>query len=620
MRKLSNATVNKDSQIPPFEENMPDDKANDPTDGIEEDFPDDIFDEDLEPFPYEPSPMIENILIDMSEQKHSKTLFSDEVINEVGSILISEGKPNAMLVGPAGSGKTNIVEELAGKIKRKDKHIPKNLWGYKIYSLALSDIMSGSSLLGALESKVRDLVSFLECDENKAILFIDEVHILFSGEMYKKVAQILKPALGRGKFMVIAATTTQEVKKIDEDPAFNRRFTRVLVDELTADQTKKILNKAVKGMEKHYGMKIRFTPLMADLIVRTADEFCMVGSHRPDNAITLLDRAVASKIIEMHAKGVKNPEMVTLDDGVVERTAFKITSGNSQVKTFDEASFRKALKRVRGQKDIIDDLIRVIKLYDMHIRPRKKPLTFLFAGPSGVGKSEVSKILAKEYFGEKPIILNMAEYHSAASINRIIGAPSGYVGSDSNAELPFDALDTNPYQVILLDEFEKCDRSVKRLFMAAFDDGVMKTNRGKEIDFSKSIIIATTNAGCTVKTKGIGFGSDKKEDSLTVSDLSDFFDIELINRFSHKYTFHTLSKDTYKEIVRDCLDNEIHCLDLGKSDMRYLKRLITDREIAGIVECSYDPRLGARPAGTATSEYVDELILSLIDEGKLLTA
>ncbi len=558
---------------------------------------------------------IDRMLVDMGRQRHSKTLFRDEIIHEISSILISENKPNALLIGPAGCGKTNIVEELARRIRRKDKYIPRKLWGYKVFSLGLSDVMSGCGLVGELERKVNSLVDRLEDENNKAILFLDEVHMLFSGESYKKVAQILKPALSRGKFMVIAATTTQEVKKIDEDPAFNRRFTRVLVDELNVEQTREVLNKVVKSMEKHYGMKIRFSKAISELIVRTADEFCMVGSHRPDNAITLMDRAVGAKIIEMQATETEDG-VVVLDEDFIERTAFKLTSGNSSVKEFNEKSFRKALSKVRGQDDIVEDLTRVIKLYDMHVRPRNKPLTFLFAGPSGVGKSEVAKILAKEYMDEKPIILNMAEYHSSASINRIIGAPSGYVGADSNMELPFDALDTNPYQVILLDEFEKCDRSVQRLFMSAFDEGIMKTNLGKEIDFSKTIIIATTNAGCTGKVSSIGFGEDTSGSSLTVSDLADYFDIELINRFSYKYTFHGISRDTYRSIVRDCLVGEIENLRLGRFEAGtagFFKDAASAKDIDMLVEKSYDPRLGARPAKTVTTEYVDGLLLTLME-------
>ena len=556
---------------------------------------------------------IKGILTDMGEETHSPTLFRDEIINEVCSVLISENKPNAMLIGPAGSGKTNIVEELARRIKRKDRRVPNKLYGYHVYSLNLSDIVSGSGLVGELERKVQRLIDFLENAENRAILFLDEIHMLFTGETYKKIAQILKPALSRGKFMVIAATTTQEVRRVDEDPAFNRRFTRVIVDELTKDQTKKILKRTVKGMEKHYGMKISFTTGMADLIVRTADEFCSVGSHRPDNAITLMDRAVASRVMEMQTDADSDEDMIKLDEKLVEDTAFRLISGNSSVKEFDADAFRQALSALRGQQEIMDDITRVITLYDMHIRPRIRPLTFLFAGASGVGKTEAVKIIAREYIGEKPIVLNMAEYHSSASINRIIGAPAGYAGADSNRELPFDILDTNPYQVILLDEFEKCDRSVQRLFLSVFEEGIMQTNLGKEIDFSKSIIIATTNAGSSNSSKSIGFGFGDNKGRQTFPDLSDCFDMELVNRFTHKYLFNSISKDVYREIIKDCLIAEIAGMrqgKIGKGLRKELDRALTEETVKSLCDSTYDPKYGARPARAAVTDYIDGILIS----------
>ena len=551
---------------------------------------------------------VKAFLTDMSLNRHSETLYRDDVIDQVIAVLISRDKPNALLVGPAGSGKTHIAEEIAYRITNPKYSIPRSLRGYKIYSVNLSDIVSGSGLVGDLERKVKNLVKYLEDGKNKAILFLDEVHMLFNGETYKKVAQMLKPALSRGRFKVIAATTTQEVKKVEEDPAFNRRFTRVLVDELTVSQTVDIVDRMITTMQEHYGVTIGNPDGTAETIVRIADEFCSVGSHRPDNALTLLDRTIANYVVH-HKRG-----KVKLTKSLIEDTAYRMTSGNSRVKKLDEKALRKKLSGIYGQEDIIEDLIEVLRVYDMHIRPRTKPLTFLFAGPSGVGKSEIARVIASEYICEKPIVLNMTEFSSSSSVNRIIGAPVGYAGYDSNGELPFDKLDTNPYQLIILDEFEKCDRSIQRLFMSAFDEGVMKTNSGKEIDFSKSIIIATTNAGCTTGASPIGFGAKDAERSknLTISELSDYFDVELLNRFSHKYRFHSIGRETYINILREIYAFEVASLDyskIGASVREILPPCADSKLLEKLAEKSYHPELGARPALTIVTEYIDMMLL-----------
>ena len=561
--------------------------------------------------PFDTEPSIDNLLYDLAEGKHTKTEFRDDVIKQMMSVLISRDKPNCMLVGPAGCGKTKIVEELAHRIAGHCM-----FKGYKIYAVNLSDIVSGTGLVGSLEAKVRSLIDFFEDENNRAILFLDEVHMLFGGsESYNKVAQILKPALSRGRIKVIAATTTQEVKRVDNDPAFNRRFTRIMVDELTKFQTQEILFSSYLEAYSHYKVIIEMDSNVRKSVVDIADEFCSSGSHRPDNAITLLDRTIAEAVLK---KG-RMYEKIKITTEMVEETAIKISSGNSKIRKFNEDSLRKDLSVIHGQDDILGEFIKVIKLYDLHLRPRKKPLTFLFSGASGVGKTEVTKILAANYIGEKPIILNMAEYHSSASINRIIGSPAGYVGSDSSAELPFDVLDSNPYQVILLDEFEKCDRSVQRLFMSVFDEGVLKTNRGNTIDFSKSIIIATTNAGCTDRKNHIGFNASEGTEDLSVSDLSQYFDVELINRFSHRYTFNSISKSVYTDILADIYRREIAQIDLKKLGIGQSRRLpqeLDEIRLEALVERSYVPSLGARPAHTTVTEYIDNTVLMLIEMKK----
>ena len=560
--------------------------------------------------------LIEKLLTDLSKEQHSPTLYRDSIIGQLMAVLISESIPNALLVGVAGCGKTRIVEELACRIAAKDASVPAQLYGYKVYSLSISEMMAGVSLAGDLEKRVVRLINFLSEEDHKAILFLDEVHMLFNDKIYKQIVQMLKPALGRGQIRMIAAATTQEVKTIDADPAFNRRFTRIPVDELSKEQTKTILMAYKEKISKHYGMELDVDEKLADIMIDIADESCSAGAHRPGNALTLFDRSVALAVVNGQ-KGV-----VRLDTDHIEVTARRMTSGNSEVRKFDERIFRSGLARIKGQDDILNNLVKVIKLHDMHIRPRRKPLTFLFAGASGVGKTEVAKIIAGTYICEKPIILNMAEYHSSASINRMIGAPAGYVGFDRNSELPFDALDTNPYQVILLDEFEKCDRAVQRLFMSVFDEGVMMTSFGKAIDFSKAIIIATTNAGCT-ESKSLGFGIGGENRKFSISGLSCYFDVELLNRFSHIYTFHDISKDIYREIVVSTYEREISSLRTRGTDIiagDVFDEQLKEDDLSSLVDNSYEPKLGARPALTSVTEFIDNKLLEYMDGSSCFTA
>ena len=407
---------------------------------------------------------------------------------------------------------------------------------------------------------------------------------------------------------MIAATTTQEAKAVDADPAFNRRFTRIPVDELSKEQTRTVLMACREKMSKHYGVELDMDESMVDLIINIADESCSAGSHRPDNALTLLDRSIAAAVVGGQRGTVR------LDADHIEMTAVRMTTGSSEIRKFDGKAFKSGLAKIKGQDDIVDELTRVVRLHDMRIRPRRKPLAFMFAGASGVGKTEVAKIIAGTYLDEKPIVLNMAEYHSSASINRIIGAPAGYIGSDQNRELPFDVLDTNPYQVILLDEFEKCDRAVQRLFMSVLDEGVLKTNFGKEIDFSKAIIIATTNAGCR-ESKPLGFGGSETRD-ISISNLSDYFDIELLNRFDHIYTFHDISKDIYSKIVFSTYEREVSNLRFRRIGIHMdavFDKQLNEEDLRTMVDSSYDPRLGARPALTVVTEFIDNKLLEYMD-------
>lgn len=553
------------------------------------------------------------------------TLFRDDVVQQTMSILIGKNKPNALLIGQAGVGKTKIVEDIAWRIAVKNPLIPLELQNCTIYELPLSNLVAGNGVVGEVEQATKGIIAFASDPDNHAILFIDEIHQLVGdSQTYSKIAQILKPALARGDIKVIGATTAQEANNLNTDPAFNRRFTRLIVDEFTQEQTVEILRNAIPGFFAHYKNRISVPDTLLPAIVSLADEYRSAGSHRPDNALTLLDRSLGNMIISNNIlkqqaiqlnntailAAIQNNPMLTLTEKMVKETAVRIMTGNSTGLAFNETELTNKLSAIKGQDDILANVVKLLKRYSLNLFPRKTPMTMLFAGSTGVGKTEVCKLIAEQMTGTKPIILNMTEYHDPASINRIIGAPAGYVGYNEHTELPFDCLETNPYQIILLDEFEKADKSVQRLFMSAFDEGHIMTSKNKTVDFSRCIIIATTNAGHSEQTKTIGFHNERtqptKEDNINT--LSRWFDIELLNRFQTILTFHELTESTYREILESIYEREIARIRSKRTRYQF-PDTIPDDDLNKLVRDTYISRLGARPAGKAIQEYIESQVI-----------
>lgn len=571
------------------------------------------------------APDVDEILTNYNDKFKTAgpTLFRDELVHQALGILIGKNKPNALLIGPAGTGKTKIAEDIAYRLANNDPIIPDKLKNYVIYELPLSLLVSGSSLQGALEEKVHSVCEFAEDPANKAIIFIDEIHQLTqsTNSTYDKIAQILKPALARGAMKVIAATTNQEAQSLMDDPAFNRRFSRLIVDEFTREQTVEILKHSRGSFIQHYNNKIALDDTVMETTARLADEYHAAGSHRPDSAITLLDRAIGAaivnrKIMEQQAandpallSAIQSVSVIPITEKLIKNTAMQLMTGNSKPKQFDEQALAEALAPIKGQQEAIQSIIKNIKRRDMGLMPRNTPLTMLLAGVSGCGKTEVTKLLAEYLTGIKPIILNMTEYTNPSAIQRIIGAPPGYIGYSSNAELPFDALETNPYQVILLDEFEKGDKSVQRLFMSAFDEGYIKTSKGTTIDFSRSIIIATTNAGHKERANTLGFApvKQKNKQSDTIKTLSQWFDTELLNRFHDILTFNELDRDTYKEILAEKYKAEVKTIKDERPRLQILDE-IPDDKLEELVDETFIPAFGARPATKTAHRFIEEQI------------
>lgn len=543
------------------------------------------------------------------------TLFRDSLIQQTISCMIGKFKPNALLVGPAGVGKTKIVEDIARRIANNDPLIPKNLRDYTIWELPLSNIVSGSGLVGDVERKTKAVLEYAQNPDNKVILFIDEIHMLAGGnQTYDKIAQLMKPALARGNMKVIGATTLQESQCLFNDPAFNRRFTRLIVDELSKEQTVEILIHMADEMVRHYNHIIDLDAQVLREVVNVADHYKTIGSHRPDNAIALLDRTMADAVLQEMLSGNKGkskkkhtPKLLTEEQ--MKKTAMKLMTGNNEKVETDMNLLKKNLEVIKGQDEILEYVIDVLERDNLNLFPRKVPLSILFAGNSGVGKTEIAKIISRTLTGMEPIILNMTEFSNSSALNRIIGAPSGFVGSDSKAELPFDILESNPYQVILLDEFEKADIAVQRLFISAFDEGYIKTSKGKCVDFSKAIMIATTNAGHTTRSRTMGFNATQKNFKVaTISELSKFFDVELLNRFTGVLNFGPITEEIFVEILKDTYRRMVEEIHANRKDIT-LPAELAESAVKELKDKYYEEEFGARPVRLAVQKYIEDLVL-----------
>ena len=571
---------------------------------------------------------INDMLINYNETYKSATpaLFRDEIVTQTMSIISSSRKPNALLVGPAGVGKTAIVEEIARRIANKEASVPPQLANTTIYELPIATLVAGAGVVGDLENRITEIIKFAQDANNDALLFIDEIHLIADSNntTYAKIAQILKPAMARGYIRVIAATTMGEAKKLDDDPAFKRRFSSVIVDELTREQTRDILDIVLPGMLTHYQNKVTVAPDVLDEIVMTADRLMSTG-HRPDTAITLLDRALSHSVISHHAAiqealasgNTTSAQMlqqithIPLTAKRLNTIAMLLVTGQSQPPHLDAQALQTELSRLRGQEEVLPRIVDALRRRELNIFPRTRPTSWLFAGASGVGKSETATIISSMVTGQKPIILNMAEYHDSASINRIIGSPTGYVGSDSAKERPFDTLASNPYRVIVLDEFEKADMSVQRLFLSALDTGEIQMANGPAVDLSRCIVIATTNAG-RQKLSGsqMGFGDHKhsvSKQSLT-KELQKSFDAELLGRFDDLIAFMPLGADDYAQILRDEYDRQVKRICAERPDLSFDP--IDDDTINRLVDETWLVDQGARPAIRAIRALIEDMLLA----------
>lgn len=573
-----------------------------------------------------------NDAVDMSifinynqEFKGSSILYRDNIVQQVCAVLISKKKANAILIGQAGTGKTQIVEYLASLIESKSDLIPKKLHNKTIYELPLSSLVAGTGIVGQLEEKLKNIITFLEEPSNNAILFLDEAHMLFDdhGSSYEKIAQILKPAMARGKIKMILATTNNEYSKIIKDPAFARRLTSCIVEELTIAQSLEVLRNCKSQYEQHHNITIPDTVLST--ISDIAENTCFMGSHRPDTVLTLLDRSCSYAVIDRQKKelALKSDPILynalitapfVLTQNHIEKTSKELVMGQTEKSSIKKPDLDDALTEIKGQTSIMEKISKGIYYFLNPIFPlnpdEKAPYSILATGSTGTGKTKTAEVLAKALYNENPIILNMTEYSEEYSVSKIIGSPAGYVGYNDVTNMPFSKLETNPYQVILLDEFEKASKPVQRLFMRVFEKGKLETNKGITLDFSKCIIIATTNALTDQnKLKVMGFNtSELKETKQNISQLNHHFDMELINRFSLVVKYNAITEKAYAEILQTIYTDYIARLHTKRLGTNLPVDLPQD-DLKMLISSNYIKELGARNASQAVKEYIEEKII-----------
>lgn len=565
-----------------------------------------------------------DILIDYQklakEQKIHRVSFRDHIINKLLTILTTKNHPNALLVGEAGTGKTAIVEDLAVRLYEKEPIATAMLGDQtRIYELPLSNLVAGSSMVGTLEAKLQQVTDFISDEKNHAILYLDEIHQLTTNQSLKSVAEILKPALARGDMHVIGSTTTQELKFWQRNPALTRRFTNLIIPELSNDETIEILKKVLPQLQTKQN-PVQFDTKYFKDVVNVGNRYARtLATHRPDSAITILDQSLSLarlQALQLSQQAMKAKPIVNLN--VIEQAGRQLINNNDdQISTQTVENLRMQLdENIVGQNEAKQVILDAIKSITIDLIPQNKPHSFLFAGLSGTGKTEVAKQTAKVLFGSMKsfIYLNMTEYASNASLTRLIGSSRGYIGSDSAQPLPLDGLKSNPFQIVLLDEFEKAAPDVQRIFMQALDEGEIQYNDGSTVDFSHAIVIATTNAGTSkLDTPVIGFDPASHISHSELSKvLTESFPPELLNRFEYVVSFDRITKEEYQKVLTIKYRQLRDIIMTHRPEYKIIPETVDTNTnfIKELADQTYDEMKNARPAERTIRHFLEDAFLN----------
>lgn len=576
----------------------------------------------------------------------------DEIIRVI-EILNRRTKNNPVLIGEPGVGKTAVVEGLAQKIV--DGDVPHKLQGKQVIRLDVVSLVQGTGIRGQFEERMQKLMEEIRKRED-IILFIDEIHEIVgagsAGDGNMDAGNILKPALARGELQLVGATTLNEYRIIEKDAALERRMQPVKVDEPTVEETIIIL----KGIQKKYEdyHHVQYTDAAIEAAATLSNRYIQ-DRFLPDKAIDLLDEAgskmnltlnfVDPKVIDQRLIEAENLKAQATRDEDFEKAAYfrdqiakykemqkkKVTDQDTPIiseKTIEHIIEQKTnipvgdLKEkeqsqlihlaedlkshVIGQDDAVDKIAKAIRRNRVGLGTPNRPIgSFLFVGPTGVGKTELSKQLAIELFGsaDSMIRFDMSEYMEKHSVAKLVGAPPGYVGYDEAGQLT-EKVRRNPYSLILLDEVEKAHPDVMHMFLQVLDDGRLTDGQGRTVSFKDAIIIMTSNAGTGKAEASVGFGAAREGRTNSVlGELGNFFSPEFMNRFDGIIEFKALSKDNLLQIVELMLADVNERLSSNNIHLD-----VTDKVKEKLVDLGYDPKMGARPLRRTIQDYIEDAI------------
>lgn len=577
----------------------------------------------------------------------------DEEIIRVIEILNRRTKNNPVLIGEPGVGKTAVVEGLAQKIV--DGDVPHKLQGKEVIRLDVVSLVQGTGIRGQFEERMQKLMEEIR-ERKDVILFIDEIHEIVgagsAGDGNMDAGNILKPALSRGELQLVGATTLNEYRIIEKDAALERRMQPVKVDEPTVEETIIIL----KGIQKKYEdyHHVHYTDAAIEAAATLSNRYIQ-DRFLPDKAIDLLDEAgskmnltlnfVDPKVIDQRLIEAENLKAQATRDEDFEKAAYfrdqiakykemqktKVTDQDTPIiseKTIEHIIEQKTnipvgdLKEkeqsqlinladdlkahVIGQDDAVDKITKAIRRNRVGLGTPNRPIgSFLFVGPTGVGKTELSKQLAIELFGsaDSMIRFDMSEYMEKHSVAKLVGAPPGYVGYDEAGQLT-EKVRRNPYSLILLDEVEKAHPDVMHMFLQVLDDGRLTDGQGRTVSFKDAIIIMTSNAGTGKAEASVGFGAAREGRTNSVlGELGNFFSPEFMNRFDGIIEFKALSKENLLQIVDLMLEDVNKRLSSNNIHLD-----VTDKVKEKLVDLGYDPKMGARPLRRTIQDYIEDAI------------